>query len=242
MAHDRMTFPAAAAPQHASSTVRSRASSPTTRRSRTPQLDDASRALAARLVAAGVGKGARVGLLAPNGIEWAVIAAAVLRVGGVLVPLSTLLRPPELEAQLRVAGVTHLVRRALVPRTFVPRRPRSGRAGHRRPRPAPGAGTPRSRSSATSGSSTNCRHPVDGAVDARDASSTRSKPRSGPPTISSCSSRRAAAARRRASIHTHGGALARGGGGPRRAVHRRRRRGSTSRCRSSGPAGSRAVC
>ena len=50
-----------------------------------------------------MGKGARVGLLAPNGIEWAVTAAAVMRIGGVLVPLSTLLRPPELEAQLRVA-------------------------------------------------------------------------------------------------------------------------------------------
>ena len=73
------------------------------------ELDDASRSVAARLVAAGVGKGARVGLLAPNGIEWAATAAAVLRVGGVLVPLSTLLRPPELEAQLRVAGVTDLV-------------------------------------------------------------------------------------------------------------------------------------
>lgn len=72
------------------------------------ELDDASRSLAARLVAAGVAKGARVGLLAPNGIGWAVTAAAVLRVGGVLVPLSTLLRPPELAAQLRVAGVTHL--------------------------------------------------------------------------------------------------------------------------------------
>jgi acyl-CoA synthetase (AMP-forming)/AMP-acid ligase II len=73
------------------------------------ELDAESRALAARLVASGVGKAARVGLLAPNGIEWAVTAAAVLRVGGVLVPLSTLLRPPELEAQLRVAAVTHLV-------------------------------------------------------------------------------------------------------------------------------------
>jgi acyl-CoA synthetase (AMP-forming)/AMP-acid ligase II len=50
-----------------------------------------------------------VGLLAPNGIEWAVTAAAVMRIGGVLVPLSTLLRPPELEAQLQVASVTHLV-------------------------------------------------------------------------------------------------------------------------------------
>jgi acyl-CoA synthetase (AMP-forming)/AMP-acid ligase II len=72
-------------------------------------LDDASRSLAARLVAAGVGKGAHVGLLAPNSVDWAVTAAAVMRVGGVIVPLSTLLRPPELEAQLRLSGVTHLV-------------------------------------------------------------------------------------------------------------------------------------
>src|SRR5437763_4600205 len=73
------------------------------------ELHDESRVLAAPLVAAGVAKSARVGILLPNGMEWAVIAAAALRVGAVLVPLSTLLRPPELEAQLVVAGVTHLV-------------------------------------------------------------------------------------------------------------------------------------
>lgn len=73
------------------------------------ELDDRSRTLAVGLVAGGVGKGSTVGLLAPNGIEWAVWAAAVTRLGGVLVPLSTLLRPPELAAQLRVAGVSHLV-------------------------------------------------------------------------------------------------------------------------------------
>lgn len=72
-------------------------------------LDDASRALAARLVGAGVNKGNRVGLLLPNGVDWAVAALAVLRVGGVLVPLSTLLTPPELLAQLRVAAVTQLI-------------------------------------------------------------------------------------------------------------------------------------
>ena len=73
------------------------------------ELDDASRGLARRLVSTGVGKGARVGLLMPNGIEWATTALAVMRIGGVLVPLSTLLRPPELHAQLRTAAVTHLV-------------------------------------------------------------------------------------------------------------------------------------
>ena len=73
------------------------------------ELDDASRALASRMVRAGVSKGDRVGLLMPNGIEWATAALAVMRVGAVLVPLSTLLRPPELLAQLRVASVDHLI-------------------------------------------------------------------------------------------------------------------------------------
>lgn len=73
------------------------------------ELDERTRALAACFVAAGVGKGSRVGLLMPNGIEWATVAYAVMRVGAVLVPLSTLLRPPELESQLRVASVFHLV-------------------------------------------------------------------------------------------------------------------------------------
>jgi acyl-CoA synthetase (AMP-forming)/AMP-acid ligase II len=73
------------------------------------ELDERSRALAARLVAAGVGKHSRVGVLMPNGIDWATVAYAALRIGAVLVPLSTLLKPPELEAQLRSAAVAHLV-------------------------------------------------------------------------------------------------------------------------------------
>jgi acyl-CoA synthetase (AMP-forming)/AMP-acid ligase II len=73
------------------------------------ELDDASADLAARLAGDGVAQGDRVALLAPNGIEWAVAAYAVLRVGAVLVPLSTLLRPPELLAQLTTASVTQLL-------------------------------------------------------------------------------------------------------------------------------------
>ena len=73
------------------------------------EIDEASRALASRLVGSGLDKGDRVGLLMPNGIDWATAAFAVMRVGAVLVPLSTLLRPPELLAQLRVASVTHLI-------------------------------------------------------------------------------------------------------------------------------------
>jgi acyl-CoA synthetase (AMP-forming)/AMP-acid ligase II len=73
------------------------------------QLDDASGAAAAGLVADGVVKGDRVGLLAPNGIAWATTALGALRVGAVLVPLSTLLRPPELLAQVNTAALTHLI-------------------------------------------------------------------------------------------------------------------------------------
>ncbi len=73
------------------------------------ELDDASRESAARLVGAGVNTGSRVGLLMPNGIDWAVTALAVMRVGAVLVPLSTLLKPAELLPQLRTAAVSHLI-------------------------------------------------------------------------------------------------------------------------------------
>jgi acyl-CoA synthetase (AMP-forming)/AMP-acid ligase II len=72
-------------------------------------LERASRDLAAVLAAHGVGRRTRVGLLMENGIDWAVCAFAVMRTGGVLVPLSTLARAPELEQQLRVAAVERLV-------------------------------------------------------------------------------------------------------------------------------------
>lgn len=73
------------------------------------ELDTVTAHLARRLAAAGVGKGTRVGILMPNGPGWATVACAASRAGAVLVPLSTLLRPPELAAHLRSAGVEHLV-------------------------------------------------------------------------------------------------------------------------------------
>jgi acyl-CoA synthetase (AMP-forming)/AMP-acid ligase II len=72
-------------------------------------LDRLTRDIGARLAARGVGKGTRVGVMMPNRAAWAVAGLAVARVGGVIVTLSTLLRPPELEAQLRTAAVEHLV-------------------------------------------------------------------------------------------------------------------------------------
>ncbi|KUI20538.1 AMP-binding protein [Mycobacterium sp. GA-1285] len=73
------------------------------------ELDASTRELAAAFWTAGVGKGSRVALIMPNSVEWVRIAIALTRVGAVVVPLSTLLQPPELAAQLRVAAVQFVV-------------------------------------------------------------------------------------------------------------------------------------
>jgi acyl-CoA synthetase (AMP-forming)/AMP-acid ligase II len=81
---------------------------PTTRLTYT-ELDQQATELAARLVLAGVTKGTRVGVIMPNGVRWVTVAAALTRVGAVLVPLSTLLTAPELVTQLRTAAVQFLL-------------------------------------------------------------------------------------------------------------------------------------
>jgi acyl-CoA synthetase (AMP-forming)/AMP-acid ligase II len=73
------------------------------------ELDTTTRDLAAALIDAGIVKGARVGLIMPNGVRWVQIAIAVTRIGAVLVPLSTLLQARELAAQLRTASVQFLI-------------------------------------------------------------------------------------------------------------------------------------
>ncbi|MDA2895317.1 class I adenylate-forming enzyme family protein [Mycolicibacterium sp. BiH015] len=73
------------------------------------ELDEQTCDLGAAFLASGVNKGARVGLVMPNGVAWARIALALMRIGAVVVPLSTLLTPRELTAQLRTASVQHLV-------------------------------------------------------------------------------------------------------------------------------------
>jgi acyl-CoA synthetase (AMP-forming)/AMP-acid ligase II len=73
------------------------------------ELERRSGALATHFAELGVGKGTRVGVLMPNGTAWPVVAFGASRAGATIVPLSTFLRPPELAAQLRTAGVEHLV-------------------------------------------------------------------------------------------------------------------------------------
>ena len=73
------------------------------------ELRAASREAAKKLLTDGVGKGTRVGLLCTNRLEWLPIAFGALRLGAVLVPLSTLWKRDELSHALAHADVQLLV-------------------------------------------------------------------------------------------------------------------------------------
>src|SRR5437879_10387031 len=73
------------------------------------ELAAESTAIARALAARGVEAGTRVGLLMPNWPEWIATAFGVWRAGGLLVPLSTLSRPREMEYCLAHAEVRVLV-------------------------------------------------------------------------------------------------------------------------------------
>ena len=61
------------------------------------------------LLQRGVGKGTRVGLFFPNGVDWIVWWLAVSRIGALAVPLSTMYKSAELAKVLRLADVGLLV-------------------------------------------------------------------------------------------------------------------------------------
>jgi acyl-CoA synthetase (AMP-forming)/AMP-acid ligase II len=88
------------------------------------ELDRATTTIATHLARDGIVKGTRVGVLMPNSIAWVLAAMAASRIGAVLVPLSTLLPPAELEAQLRVAAVEHLLLAEISPALTPRARPR----------------------------------------------------------------------------------------------------------------------
>ena len=69
------------------------------------QLHDWSGRLARRLAGQGIRPGDRVGLLAPNCVQWPVVALAIMKCGAVLVPLTTRAKPAEIG---RVADDAHL--------------------------------------------------------------------------------------------------------------------------------------
>lgn len=73
------------------------------------QLEVESMRLARGLVAAGVGKGSQVGVLLPNGPEFALAFMAAARIGAVVIPMSTLYQPRELKWVLQHADIDTLI-------------------------------------------------------------------------------------------------------------------------------------
>jgi fatty-acyl-CoA synthase len=73
------------------------------------ELRRESREAAKKLLALGVGKGSHVGLLCSNRAEWLSIAFGALRIGAVLVPLSTLWKRDEIAYGLAHADVDTLL-------------------------------------------------------------------------------------------------------------------------------------
>jgi acyl-CoA synthetase (AMP-forming)/AMP-acid ligase II len=75
------------------------------------EIDDRSAAVAKGLLAEGIGKGARVGILMPNSVDFAIAALAVGRIGAVFVPINTFSQTRELGWLLGHADVTHVLTR-----------------------------------------------------------------------------------------------------------------------------------
>jgi acyl-CoA synthetase (AMP-forming)/AMP-acid ligase II len=73
------------------------------------QLEARSAQLARALLAAGAGKGARLGLLAPDGVLWLTTFLAALRIGALTTAVSTLAAPPELGHILRHSDCQFLI-------------------------------------------------------------------------------------------------------------------------------------
>ncbi len=73
------------------------------------EADRRSAQIARFLLHAGVGKGARVGLFFPNGVDWIIWWLALSRIGALVVPLSTLYTPAEIAKVARLADIGLLV-------------------------------------------------------------------------------------------------------------------------------------
>lgn len=72
------------------------------------EVAELAESIARSLVACGVTKGTRVGLLMENSIEWVAFSFAATSLGAMLVPISTFARPAEIQYQLRHADVAQL--------------------------------------------------------------------------------------------------------------------------------------
>jgi acyl-CoA synthetase (AMP-forming)/AMP-acid ligase II len=72
------------------------------------EADRRSAALAGAFLREGVGKGSRVGILYPNGVDWVVTWLAAARIGALTVPLSTFAPGRELARTIRHTDVQYL--------------------------------------------------------------------------------------------------------------------------------------
>lgn len=73
------------------------------------EAERTSRRLAKELLARGMGKGTRVGLMFGNGIEWIVTWLAVCRIGAIAMPFATTYRPAELRKALLLGDADTIV-------------------------------------------------------------------------------------------------------------------------------------
>ncbi|MEE6134728.1 class I adenylate-forming enzyme family protein [Mycobacterium sp. 050128] len=73
------------------------------------QAEQRSAHIARWLLHEGVGKGSRVGLFFPNGVEWIIWWLAASRIGALVVPMSTMYTPAEIAKVLRLADIGLLV-------------------------------------------------------------------------------------------------------------------------------------
>jgi acyl-CoA synthetase (AMP-forming)/AMP-acid ligase II len=86
------------------------------------QLDSKSAELAKGLIAAGAGKGTRLGFIYGNGPTFAITLAAIARIGAIAIPISTLIKSNELVRVLRQSDVAGLfVQRSLLGKDYVER-------------------------------------------------------------------------------------------------------------------------
>jgi len=73
------------------------------------ELDDKSAKLARGLLAKGVGKGTRIGFILGNCPNFAIMLAAIARIGAIAVPISTLIKSNELVRVLRQSDIAGLI-------------------------------------------------------------------------------------------------------------------------------------
>jgi acyl-CoA synthetase (AMP-forming)/AMP-acid ligase II len=86
------------------------------------ELDRRSAELGRGLIARGAGKGVRIGFICGNGPTFAVLLAAIARIGAVAIPISTMIRSNELVRVLRQSDLSGLiVQRKLLGADYVER-------------------------------------------------------------------------------------------------------------------------